>query len=135
MRAATQPTYGPPDDLLPSEVRALITKAFSAGHEWWEPQEFIDLDKLLREEVDRLVPLVRRRAGEVPHRSRDWYACDKAVDAAEYTMRHPVSTGQISGSIHVAELARRIVELFRATAEPDAPVERLDGCDLSGGSS
>jgi hypothetical protein len=91
----------------------LIRRAFDAGRAMPPRDEMIELDKLLREEIERLIPIVQRQADHLPHRTREWYARTNAIDAAEDTMTFQMGTGPTAAALHVAELARRALELRR----------------------
>ncbi|MFD5838242.1 DUF6415 family natural product biosynthesis protein [Streptomyces collinus] len=104
--------HAPAVDPIPS----LIAEALAAGHNDVTAERFRELDKLLREEIDRLKPIVQRVADRTPQRSRGWYAAVQALDAAELDLSYQVATTPIAGSIHVAELARRVIELREAGA-------------------
>lgn len=95
-------------------ITSLTAEAFAAGRDYVPPERFRELDKRLREEIDRLKPMVQRVADRAPHRSRAWYAAVQAVDAAEHDLSYQVPETPIAGSIHVAELARRLLELRQA---------------------
>lgn len=101
-------------------VDSLIDEAFDAGRQHVPPERFVDLDKLLREEIDRLVPMVEQLAGSssVKYRSRQWYACDNALLSADYakSFRLP-DFGPTACALQVAELARRIRELQKVLRE------------------
>ncbi|MCT9140340.1 DUF6415 family natural product biosynthesis protein [Streptomyces violarus] len=96
-------------------IASLIAESFDAGRNYVTPERFRELDKLLREEIDRLKPIVQRVADRTPHRSRDWYAAVQAIEAAEHDLSYQAATTPIAGSIHVAELAQRIIELRKAS--------------------
>ncbi|MGC0211935.1 DUF6415 family natural product biosynthesis protein [Streptomyces levis] len=95
-------------------VPALIAEAFEAGRRYWPHERYVGLDKRLREEVERLVPIVQRRADRTPSRSRQWYASTNAIDAAQDALGFQMGTGPLAASLHVAELARRIIALREA---------------------
>lgn len=97
----------------PDPIPSLIAEAFGAGHRYVTPERFTELDKLLREEIERLKPIVQRMADRAPHRSRDWYAAVNAVDASDFVLGFHVATTPLGGSLNVAELARRVLELRR----------------------
>lgn len=67
-----------------------------------------EMDRLLRAEIGRLVPLVQRRADATPLRSRDWYQLVQAAERAEDALKFQMGTMPLAGSIHVAELARHV---------------------------
>ncbi|MEU2740203.1 DUF6415 family natural product biosynthesis protein [Streptomyces sp. NPDC007095] len=94
-------------------VDSLIGEAINAGRCTVPHERFVEIDKALREEIDRLAPLVQRLAGStaVKHRSREWYACDNALGNADHAQSYQLGYGPTACALHVAELARRIREL------------------------
>jgi hypothetical protein len=72
------------------------------------------LDELLRAEIERLVPLVLRRADAVSFGSRDWYTLIQTAERAEDAAQFQIGTTPLAGAIHVAELARWVQELHEA---------------------
>ncbi|MET9816497.1 DUF6415 family natural product biosynthesis protein [Streptomyces sp. NPDC006355] len=119
--APARPDVAPFVDLRSGEadpVPSLIAEAFAAGRGYVTPERFTELDKLLREEIERLTPIVQRIADGRPHRSRDWYAAVNAIDAAEHALTYQVATTPLAGSINVAELARRVLDLRRIGGVP-----------------
>jgi hypothetical protein len=100
-------------------VEGLIAEAFASSQEPPPHERFVELDKALREEIDRLVPYVERLAGSqrVKHRSRDWYACDNALVAADHAQVYQLGYGPTACAVHVAELARRVRELQKVLRE------------------
>lgn len=94
-------------------IAALLDEALAAGHQYVTHERFVELDTALRAEITRLATMVERLAGSsgVKHRSREWYACDGALAAADHATAYQMGTGPTACAIHVAELARRIREL------------------------
>lgn len=106
MTATTQETGA-------DSVDSLIDEAIESMHTMPPHERFVEIDKGLREEIGRLVPRVQRLAGSqgVKHRSRQWYACDNALAAADHALSYQLGYGPTAGALHVAELARRVREL------------------------
>ncbi|MFI6465649.1 DUF6415 family natural product biosynthesis protein [Streptomyces sp. NPDC050538] len=90
------------------DIPSLIEEAFGAGTRYPTPERFTELDKLLKEEIERLKPIVQRIADSSAHRSRDWYAAVNAIDEADYALTLDVATTPIAGGMRVAELARLV---------------------------
>ncbi|MGW2550736.1 DUF6415 family natural product biosynthesis protein [Streptomyces sp. NPDC001635] len=114
----THATAHRPPDSSPGEpavdpVADLIVEAFDAGHSMPPHDRLVEVDQLLRKEIDRLVPLAREHATQTEERSRTWYALMSAADSAEYACRFELGSGRLAGALHVAELARRVIELRR----------------------
>ncbi|MFE1849829.1 DUF6415 family natural product biosynthesis protein [Streptomyces sp. NPDC059489] len=114
----THATAHRPPDSSPSEpavdpVADLIVEAFDAGQSMPPHERLVDVDKLLREEIGRLIPLARDHTARAEERSRTWYALTSAADSAEYACRFELGSGRLAGALHVAELARRVIKLRR----------------------
>jgi hypothetical protein len=94
-------------------VDSLLDEANDAGRRTVPHERFVEIDKGLREEIDRLVPCVQRLADSrgVKHRSREWYACDNALFNADHALSYQLGYGPNACALHVAELARRVREL------------------------
>ncbi|MEU7400022.1 DUF6415 family natural product biosynthesis protein [Streptomyces sp. NPDC044948] len=73
-----------------------------------------ELDKALRGEIERLVPVAQRQADAAPLRSRTWYALIQAAERAEDAARYQIGAAPLAGAIHVGELARCVQELRAA---------------------
>ncbi|MFF7171073.1 DUF6415 family natural product biosynthesis protein [Streptomyces pseudovenezuelae] len=99
---------------MDTNTAALIVEAFDAGDAMPPHERFVELDKLLRAEIDRLVTYVQRLADNTAHRTREWYAMTNAIDKATDALQFQLGTGPLAGSLHVAELARRVIELQEA---------------------
>lgn len=93
------------------DTASLIVEAFDAGRAMPPHARLVELDKLLREEIGRLTTYVQRLADQTAHRTRDWYAMTGAIDKAEDALKFQLGTGPLGGALHVAELARRVIEL------------------------
>lgn len=99
------------DDPFPE----LIADAFDASRERPTPERLREIDKLLREEIDRLSTTAAAMAEHRTVRSRGWYALVNAVDRAEDARAFQSREG-LAGALNVAELARTLVELRKVTA-------------------
>lgn len=99
------------DDPIP----ALIEDAFDASREQPTPERLDEIDKLLREEVDRLSTIAAAMAEHRTVRSRGWYALVNAVDRADDARAFQSRRG-LAGALNVAELARTVIELRKVTA-------------------
>ncbi|MFF4121806.1 DUF6415 family natural product biosynthesis protein [Streptomyces sp. NPDC001714] len=99
------------DDPIP----ALIGAAFDAAREQPAPEQLVEIDKLLREEMTRLSTTATALSEHRSVRSRGWYALVNAVDRAEYALTFQNREG-LAGALTVAELARRVIELRQVTA-------------------
>ncbi|MEU6497654.1 DUF6415 family natural product biosynthesis protein [Streptomyces sp. NPDC046984] len=106
--------HRPPDSSADVDpIAGLIVEAFDAGHSMPPHERLVDVDQLLRKEIERLVPLAREHATQTEERSRTWYALTSAAEWAEYACRFELGSGQLAGALYVAELARRVIELRR----------------------
>ncbi|RPE47200.1 hypothetical protein EDD90_10653 [Streptomyces sp. Ag109_O5-1] len=99
------------DDPIP----ALIAAAFDSTRRYPEHERFVEIDKLLREEIERLQIIARRMADRTPHRSYDWYRLVNAVDRADDACGFQLGT-TLQAALQVSELARRVAELRQVTA-------------------
>lgn len=99
----------PPMDT--ASTASLIVEAFDAGRAMPPHARLVDLDALLRAEIARLTAYVQRRADQTAHRTREWYAMTGAIERAEDTLTFQLGASPLAGSVHVAELARRVLEL------------------------
>ncbi|MGW0772000.1 DUF6415 family natural product biosynthesis protein [Streptomyces sp. NPDC002676] len=93
----------------------LIEAAFDTSRKQPTPERLAEIDRLLREEVARLLTTARAVAEHRPHRSRDWYALVNAVDAADDALRFQLGT-MMQAALQVSKLARRLIELRQVTA-------------------
>lgn len=100
-------------------VQELITEALGATGLLPTMQRLTELDEQLRTVIERLMPVVQQWLDQVPPRTREWYALDRAlVDAREVlTFQRP--TRPLAASIQVAELARKLHALRHAAAEAE----------------
>ncbi|WP_217167092.1 DUF6415 family natural product biosynthesis protein [Streptomyces sp. AC512_CC834] len=96
------------------EITRLISEALSATGTLPPLSRLEELDKALRGEIERLVPLAQRQADAAPLRSRTWYARIQASERAEDAMQYQLGAAPLAGAIHVGELARRVCELHEA---------------------
>lgn len=108
---AAPPAEQQTDDPIP----ALIEDAFDASREQPTPERLVEIDKLLREEIDRLSVTAAAMAENREVRSRDWYALVNAVDRADDARAFQNRSG-LAGALNVAELARTVIELRKVTA-------------------
>lgn len=94
-------------------VDSLLDEVNEAARRTVPHERFVEIDKLLREEIDRLAPMVQRLAGSpgIKHRSSEWYACDNALGKADHAQSYQLGYGPTACALHVSELARRIREL------------------------
>jgi hypothetical protein len=102
---------------MDTDTAALIVEAFDAGHAMPPHERLVELDKLLRAEIDGLVTYVQRLADKTAHRTREWYAMTNAIEKATDALAFQLGTGPLAGALHVAELARRIRELQNVLRE------------------
>ncbi|MEV7796543.1 DUF6415 family natural product biosynthesis protein [Streptomyces sp. NPDC087512] len=100
------------------KISRLIAEALSATGILPPMDRLVQLDELLRAEIERLVPLVQRRADAVSLRSRDWYKLIQTAERAEDAAQFQIGTTPLAGAIHVAELARWVHELREAHLTP-----------------
>ena len=98
------------DDPIP----ALLGDAFEATRRQPAPERLAEIDKLLREEIDRLSTTALAMAQHREVRSRGWYALVNAVDKADDALTFTQNEG-FAGALNVAELARRVIELRQVT--------------------
>ncbi|WP_411091374.1 DUF6415 family natural product biosynthesis protein [Streptomyces sp. 049-1] len=98
-----------------AEVSELIAEALGATGILPPMARLEELDRLLRAEIERLVPVATRQADAVPLRSREWYALVQATERAEDAMQYQIGAAPLAGAIHVGELASRVRELCDAT--------------------
>ncbi|MEV5479326.1 DUF6415 family natural product biosynthesis protein [Streptomyces sp. NPDC052207] len=110
---AHRPPDSSPGELAVDPVAALIVEAFDAGHSMPPHERLVEVDQLLRKEIERLVPLAREHTAQAEERTRTWYALMSAADSAAYACRFELGSGRLAGALHVAELARRVIELRR----------------------
>ncbi|GHA05695.1 DUF6415 family natural product biosynthesis protein [Streptomyces echinoruber] len=103
-----------PREVDAAAIEQMIREAFDASRRLPSYPELVTLNEQLRAEINRLMPIVRDAAGRATPRSREWYAAMQAIEHAEYELRQPLGTGPLGGSMHVAELARRVVDLREA---------------------
>lgn len=96
------------------DVAHLIEEALGATGILPPMSRLVELDKLLRAEIERLVTVVQRKADATPLRSREWYTLVQAADRAEDALQYQIGAAPLAGAIHVGELARRIRELREA---------------------
>ncbi|WP_327725711.1 DUF6415 family natural product biosynthesis protein [Streptomyces europaeiscabiei] len=96
------------------EVHALITEALGATGVLPPHARLAELDEQLREEINRLIPIVRDKSDHTELRSRDWYALQQAADHAEDSLTYKLDEQPLAGALHVAELARRLCALQQA---------------------
>ncbi|MFJ7238202.1 DUF6415 family natural product biosynthesis protein [Streptomyces olivaceus] len=92
-------------------ISELISEALGATGILPPMSRLEELDKALRAEIERLVPLVQRQADATPLRSRDWYAMIQAAERAEDAIQYRLGTAPLAGAIHVGGLAERVTEL------------------------
>ncbi|MGW2708093.1 DUF6415 family natural product biosynthesis protein [Streptomyces sp. NPDC001356] len=97
-------------------IRALVMAAFEATLDQPTPERLAEIDKLLREEIERLSTTARALAEHRPHRSRGWYALVTAVDRAEDALAFQNREG-LAGALNVSELARRVIELRQVVGQ------------------
>ncbi|MFD9212108.1 DUF6415 family natural product biosynthesis protein [Streptomyces sp. NPDC059544] len=95
-------------------VQHLITEALGATGQLPRRERLVELDEQLRGEIERVVPDVRKRAETAEERSREWYALHSALDQVNDTLQRRLPETPLAGSIHVAELARRLCTLQQA---------------------
>lgn len=95
-------------------VHALITEALGATGVLPAHARLVELDEQLREEIERLIPIVRDKSDRTELRSREWYALQQAADHAEDSLTFPLDEQPLAGALHVAELARRLCALQQA---------------------
>ncbi|MEV5911046.1 DUF6415 family natural product biosynthesis protein [Streptomyces chartreusis] len=110
-------TAGPSAETQSDPIAELISEALNTTREYPPHDRLVELDKLLREEIDRLSTTARALAEQRPHRSRGWYALVNAVDVAEYALGFQLGTSPLAAGLHVSELARRVRELREVTAQ------------------
>lgn len=107
-------TTKPPVDA--DEVTRLIAEALGATGRLPTVSRLEELDKALRAEIERLVPVAQGRADAAPLRSREWYALIQAAERAEDAAQYRLGTAPLAAAIHVGVLADRVTEL-RAVVE------------------
>jgi hypothetical protein len=108
-------TAAPSAEEQTDTIPTLIGEAFEAARNYPPHARLVEIDKLLRKEIDRLSTIAGRMADKRPHRSRGWYALANAVDKADDALSFQLGEVPLAAALHVAELARRIVELRRET--------------------
>lgn len=91
----------------------LVIEAFDAGRAMPPHERLVELDTLLREEVGRLSAYVQRRADQTAHHTREWHAMTGAIEQADDALTFQLGPSPLAGALHVAELARRVLELQR----------------------
>ncbi|MCX4607006.1 DUF6415 family natural product biosynthesis protein [Streptomyces mirabilis] len=101
---------GTDDPTTTEPIDALIGAAFDAARDQPTHDRLVEIDRLLRAEIERLQTIARRTAELRPHRSREWYALVNAVDHADDTLQFQLGV-MFAAALHVAELARRVREL------------------------
>lgn len=101
-------------DVDVAAVQHLITEALGATGQLPRLERLVELDGQLRAEIERRVPVVRKRAEAAEERSREWYALNTALDQVHDTLQYRLPSTPLAGSIHVAELARRLCALQQA---------------------
>lgn len=100
-----------PQPVDADDVAHLIEEALGATGILPPMARLEELDKLLRAEIERLVPVVQRQADATPLRSREWYMLIQAAERAEDALQYQIGAAPLAGAIHVGELARRVREL------------------------
>lgn len=93
------------------DTAALVVEAFDAGRAMPPHERLVELDKLLRSEIDRLGRYVQRLADQTKHHTREWYAMTNAIEKAADAVTFQLGETPLGGALHVAELARRVIEL------------------------
>jgi hypothetical protein len=96
------------------EVQQLITEALGATGQLPSMTRLAELDEQLRPEVERLVEAVRGQADNAEPHSGKWHALRTEIDRAEDVLKARLPDGPLAGSLHVAELARRVCALRQA---------------------
>ncbi|GAA0927013.1 MULTISPECIES: DUF6415 family natural product biosynthesis protein [Streptomyces] len=95
------------------QVAQLVVEAFDAGRKMPPRERLVELDKLLRAEIDQLMKRAREAADQAAPHTRRWYALTHAIEDAQFAIGFEIGTGPLSGALHVAELARRVLDLQR----------------------
>ncbi|MDQ8707498.1 DUF6415 family natural product biosynthesis protein [Streptomyces sp. LHD-70] len=96
-----------PTPAEPVTLPALLDEAFSSTRIRPEPARQAELERQLRAEADRLVPLVQAQADRINRGTRAWYSRDKALADAREALA-TTSTGSLAACRALAQLARSV---------------------------
>ncbi|MDV6290348.1 DUF6415 family natural product biosynthesis protein [Streptomyces sp. UP1A-1] len=78
------------------DVAHLIEEALGATGILPPMSRLVELDKLLRAEIERLVTVVQRKADATPLRSREWYTLVQAADRAEDALQYQIGAAPLA---------------------------------------
>ncbi|MFJ9036025.1 hypothetical protein ACIRF8_05495 [Streptomyces sp. NPDC102406] len=87
---------------------ALLQAAFSAIRDRPETATRDELNLALRAEFRVLLPIVQTQMEAITPRTRDWYARDMAIHAANEELARGLSPSPLAAYLTLAELGRRL---------------------------
>lgn len=97
----------------PDSLNKLIDEGLDAAGILPPYERVVQLDKQLRAEIDRLLPVVQQQADRLNRGTTDWFSRQSVVDDARRTLREGLGHGLRSAGLQVRELARQCGALAR----------------------
>jgi hypothetical protein len=70
-------------------------------------EHVVQLDKQLRVEIERLLPVVQAQADRLNRGTTDWFSQQRVIDEARRTLQDGLGQGLRSAALQVHELARQ----------------------------
>lgn len=104
----------PTDQPAPHQtLDALITEAFAATRVLPTIRRCEELDRELRAQIERLVPIVQAQADHINRGEPDWYSRQRLLDNTTDALAEDLGSGLMSAAMHVQALARHCAGLAR----------------------
>lgn len=101
----------------PDSLNELIEEGLAAAGILPTYERVNQLNKLLRVEIDRLIPVVQKQADGLNRGTTDWWARQSVVDDAKRVLQDGLGHGLRSAAVQVHELARQCGALARFAAD------------------
>ncbi|MFD9193009.1 DUF6415 family natural product biosynthesis protein [Streptomyces phaeochromogenes] len=97
----------------PDSLTELIEEGLAAAGILPTHHRVDQLDKQLRVEMDRLLPVVQAQADRLNKGTPDWYLQQRVIDSARRTLQDGPGDGLRSAAMQVRELALQCAALAR----------------------
>lgn len=86
-------------------TRALVHEGLAASGLLPTYERMVELDELLRAELDRLLPMVQAQANSLNHGTTEWYGRQRVLDEARHALAGGLGPGLRSVALQVHRLA------------------------------